>query len=221
MLAAAAAVALTGTLAAGLAFWRSGRETPPVSNVRSFAVLPFDAAAASDAREALQGLAASLADTLARESDLTVIAGALRLFAASRDRRDHRPIARGRRGARDPRRAVRRSPADRRRGRHGNRSTHLVGVVRSSTRRAIRSRACTRRRPRAALHLPSSSRGATTASPARGVDPRAYDLYLRSRYHTGRWNEAEVASGIAMLEQATSIDPHLGRRRRCSRCSTA
>ncbi len=86
MTAAAAAVALTGTLAAGLTFWRSGRETPPVSNVRSLAVLPFDADAASDAREALQGLAASLADRLAHESELTVVAGARTVpFAASRE----------------------------------------------------------------------------------------------------------------------------------------
>ncbi len=108
-LAAAAAVALTGTLAAGLTFWRSGRETPPVSNVRSLAVLPFDADAASDAREALQGLAASLADRLAHESELTVIAARLYrpVRGKPRTRRNHRPIARGRRGARDPRGAVR------------------------------------------------------------------------------------------------------------------
>ena len=57
-----------------------------MSNVRSLAVLPFDADAASDAREALQGLAASLADRLAHESELTVIAGARTVpFAASRE----------------------------------------------------------------------------------------------------------------------------------------
>ena len=212
VLAAAAAVALTGTLAAGLTFWRSGRETPPVSNVRSLAVLPFDADAASDAREALQGLAASLADRLAHESELTVIAGARTVpFAASREPVETIARSLGADAALETRAAQ-----------SGDRLQIAAAVVTATGQRIW---SASYDRPRAelfavelaladdlarALHLPSSSRGATAASPARTVDPRAYDLYLRSRYHTGRWNEAELASGIAMLEQATAIDPAFG-----------
>ncbi len=211
--AVAVAVALIGALAASLVFWRSGRETPPVSNIRSLAVLPFDAAAASDAREALQGLTSSLADRLARESDLAVIGGARTApFAESGEPVETIARSLGADAALTTRAAAQ----------SGDR-LHIAAAVVSATGQRIWSASYDR--PRAelyaveqaladditrALNLTSSSRVATAAGPARVVDPRAYDLYLRSRYHLGRWNEAEVASAITMLEQATAIDPAFG-----------
>lgn len=42
---------------------------------------------------------------------------------------------------------------------------------------------------------------------ARPVNPEAYDLYLRGRYHLYRINEAENQQAIDQLEKATALDP--------------
>jgi tetratricopeptide (TPR) repeat protein len=211
-LAGAVAAGLIGALVAGVVFSRSGGDAPPVANVRSLAVLPFNAAAASDAREALHGLAASLADRLAREPELTVIAGARTApFEARGEPAETIARSLGADAALETRAAA--QPGDR---------LQIDAAVVTASGQRIWSAAYNR--PRAELYAVeqtladdlaralnlTSMRGATAANPARPVDPRVYDLYLRSRYHLGRWNEAELASAIAMLEQATAIDPEFG-----------
>ena len=42
---------------------------------------------------------------------------------------------------------------------------------------------------------------------ARPVNPEAYDLYLRARYHVYRVNKAENQQAIDQLEKATALDP--------------
>ena len=40
------------------------------------------------------------------------------------------------------------------------------------------------------------------------VNPEAYDLYLRAKYHAGLQNEPENEAAIALLERAVQIDPN-------------
>ena len=41
----------------------------------------------------------------------------------------------------------------------------------------------------------------------RAVNSEGYDLYLRGRYHAGRWNENDIDQAIQLLEKAVGIDP--------------
>lgn len=47
----------------------------------------------------------------------------------------------------------------------------------------------------------------TRLNAAPRVDPAAYDLYLRGKYHGSRENEADNTESIRMLEQAVAADP--------------
>jgi TolB-like protein len=209
MLAAAAAIVVLGAAAAGITLWRTNR-AGAAAGVRTLAVLPFDASAARDAREAMQGLAAAIADTLARHPELTVIAGQrTAAFAASSEPID--AIARSL-GA-DA--ALQTSVAQ-----SGDQLQVAAALVSTGGERLW---AETYARPRAelfavqqalagdlvrVLNLAASPAAANATAVAAGsVDPRAYDLYLRGRYHSGRWNEPELDTAIGLLEQATAIDP--------------
>src|SRR5205807_8499943 len=54
--------------------------------------------------------------------------------------------------------------------------------------------------------------GTTLGTPAASADktlvnPEAYDLYLRARYHAGRLDEPDLDQAIGLLERSTQLDP--------------
>jgi len=203
LVAAAALVALA--IAAGVLWRPAGLATP----LRSLAILPFDDSGAGDAREALQGLNASLADELARHGELTVIAGAATApFAGTREATT---VA----GALNAD-AVLSATASL----SGNRVRLEASVARAGGSPVW---AQSYERPRSelfdlqkalagdvarALGLSASSSAAgTRPNPQRPADPAAYDLYLRAKYHAGRWNATELDGAIDLAEKAAALDP--------------
>ena len=180
--------------------------------VRSLAVLPFDAGGSDEAGTVMQGLAASLSDELARHPELEVIAGA-RTAAYAGSRNDAAPIAQELGADAVLRTTVTES---------GDRIQLEATLMRADGRR-IWSESYQRQRSELfaleralatdvakALGVGSSTAARAAVDPPTTTNPKAYDLYLRGRYYTGRWNLRDLDAAIALLEQAVAIDPTFG-----------
>ena len=205
---AAAAILL---VAGGFAYSKLAREaTPPI---HSLAILPFDNRSGAVPDDVIQGLADAISGELARVPTLEVMP---RTMTA--------PYVDGTRSAqqigRDLKvdavlRSVVTAPSD------GIRLE--VSLVESVGGRVVWSR--TYQRGRAEFFalqkdLASGVSRAVGVTPAVAVappmaaappvNPQAYDLYLRGRYHAGRWSEPELDEAIGLLEQAVMLEPSFG-----------
>ena len=209
-LTAAAAIGLA--IAAGSVAWWAWR-TPPPPEIRSLALLPFENRLGADASDVVDGLLAAVNGDLAKNQAIQVLAP----------------------GAVERYRATTKTTAEI--GRELDADALLAVVAAGSVERIqlnaslIEARngrtfwTASFDRPRGQLDqlqadlaggvghalglAPAAAAGPRlTTTPA--VDPRAYDLYLRARYHASRWNEKDIDRAIELLEQATTLDATFG-----------
>ena len=206
---AVASVLLAAAIASAV-FWRWPMAPGPA--IRSLAILPIDGAAAIAASESLQGLAASLTDELARHRALNVI-----------------PIARaaavqtGGKGAAEIAHVLGADAVLQSGVSQSGETIRLAAAIVDANGRRRWSETYERRQGdlfaleqtlagdlRRAIGLHADAAAGENRAVARAVNPEAYDLYLRARYYTGRWNEPEVDKAIALLDKAVAIDPAFG-----------
>ena len=209
-LTAAAALCLA-IAAGGVAWW--ARPTPPPREIQSVALLPFENRLGADASDVVDGLLAAVNGDLAKSQAIQVLAP----------------------GAVEQYRATTRTVAEIGRELHADALLSVVatgsgGRIQlnaslSETRNGRTFWSASFDRPRGQLDqlqadladgvghalglTPAAAVGPRrTTTPA--VDPRAYDLYLRARYHASRWNEKDIDRAIELLEQATTLDATFG-----------
>jgi eukaryotic-like serine/threonine-protein kinase len=203
-----ALIALVVLAAGAIAYWALPRQG--VAPIRSLAVLPFDNQIDAGANDMVLGLADAVAADLARSPTVGIVP--LAVAATYRGSTKSAPeIARElkadalvngvlSRTGDQIRLAVNvLSAAD---GRpvwsdtYQRNANELVGLQRAVADGVSRAIGTT---------LPNPS---PTATPnASAVNPEAYDLYLRARYHAGRVNEPDLDQAITLLEKATELDP--------------
>jgi len=206
-----AVVALVLAAVAGLGYWTlAGPGTAPI---RSLAILPFDSQSSHASDESLEGLAASLTDDLARIQSLRVVPRTLTV-AYQGTRKTAQEI--GRELSVD---AVLCGTV--------SRSSDAVRVVatlvQTSSGRTLWSatyqggEASLFELERDLARRVSDTAGARPATPeqkplveAKPANPEAYELYLRGRYHAGRWNEKDLDEAIGLLEKSTALDQNFG-----------
>jgi len=207
----AAAVALVLAAGAGLGYWTlAGPETTPI---RSLAVLPFDSPAADASNESFEGLAASLTDDLARIPSVRVVPPTLTV-AYRGTRKTSLEI--GRELSVD---AVLCGTVSR----SGDAVRVAATLVQTSSGRTLWSatyqggQASLFELERDLARRVSDTVGARPATPAqqprveaKSANPEAYELFLRGRYHVGRWNEKELDEAIGLLEKSTALDQNFG-----------
>jgi TolB-like protein/tetratricopeptide (TPR) repeat protein len=194
--------------AAGVAYWVTARHAVPP--IRSLAVLPFDNHIDPAANDMVEGLADAVTADLTRSPTVAVVP--LAVAAAYRG------------STKSASEIARELKADAVVGgvmsRSGDQIRFAVQVLAAGDGRPVWSDTY-QRSPSELVSLQSAvvdgvSRaiGTTLPSPvgtapvnAKAVNPEAYDLYLRARYHAGRVNEPDLDQAIALLERSTQLDP--------------
>ena len=198
-------------VAGGFAYSKLARETIPP--IHSLAILPFDNRSGAAPEDVIQGLADAISGELARVPTLEVmprtmtapyIGGTKSAQEIGRDLKVDAVL-----------RSVVTAPSD------GIRLE--ASLVESVGGRVVWSRTYQRGRDEffalqkdlasgvsRALGVTPATVVAAPMAAAPPVNPQAYDLYLRGRYHAGRWSEPELDEAIGLLEQAVMLEPSFG-----------
>ena len=198
-----------GVLAAGaIAYWAVPRQG--VAPIRSLAVLPFDNQIDAGANDMVLGLADAVAADLARSPTVGIVP--LTVAAAYRgSTKSTSEIARELKADALVHGVLSRT---------GDQIRLAVNVLSAADGRPVWSDTYQRSASelvslqQAVADGVSRAIGTTLPDPAptasanaSSVNPEAYDLYLRARYHAGRVNEPDLDQAITLLERSTQLDP--------------
>ena len=206
-----AAAALAVAASSGFAYWRL--TPPPMPPIHSLAVLPFDNQVGGASNEVLEGLTDALTADLALLPTVDLVPRTL-MDAYQGTAKSAQEVGRELKadavllgvvtGSQDSFRLVARL-LETAEGRtlwsetYQRGQTGLFELQKELTADVGR-----------AIGVATPAQTTTAASEAPQVNPRAYDLYLRARYHAGRLSAPELDEAIGLLEQSTTIDPAFG-----------
>jgi non-specific serine/threonine protein kinase len=200
----AAAAVLAAAVAGGI-YW--SRTSQPGQPIRSLAVLPFDNQLGAHSNEIVQGLTDAVLMDLSQPGPMTLVPGA---------------ISRAYRGASTPQAIGRELKADAivRAVLTGNGDRIRLAATIDHSADGRRVWAQEFERPTSDLQrlqqdvtngvrraVGIAGADSSVSAPDNPTVPEAFDLYLRARYHAGRYFELDVDEAISLLERSTAIDP--------------